>query len=154
MITLGLNLGGPENQNWPILDAWKKLAQSVARLAGEPKTWRKHVPGVNVVYFVPGSVIRHETVQETRVARFSRKEKLIITNVLVPSAIARVYDEAFVLLVKELLKSVDLASMVFHEKGVHGFDGEAAKRIVFAAAIEVADSSGDPKLRAQVEHLI
>ena len=53
MITLGANFGGPDDTAFK--RAWTRVAIAIGETrGGEVEEWEGTVPGVNVVFYVPG----------------------------------------------------------------------------------------------------
>lgn len=152
MITTGLCLGGPEQQEWGVAQAWGCLERGIEKYAGEPKRWRNRVPGVNVIYFVPGSVMTHESVTILKAVRFSRKSKLLIVNAPIQPDSARDYHQSLSIMISAVRESIDLAKDAFARKGAEPFDVTRASEILSSAVEKVlsANSCGGKaaKLRA------
>ena len=142
MITTGLFSGGPEQFGWGVGRAWGCLERAIERFAGEPKQWRERVSGVNVIFFVPGSVMAHESVTVLKAVRFSRKSKLLIVNAPISQDVARDYDRSLSLMISAVGKSIDLADDAFARKGAEPFDAEAARHILARAIDDVINADG------------
>ncbi|HEX2971536.1 MAG TPA: hypothetical protein VHP11_04350 [Tepidisphaeraceae bacterium] len=108
-----------------------RVANAIGEACGEAEEWEGTVPGVNVVFYVPGSVMDHVSVTKIEAARFSRKRKLLLVNVPVPKEIVRDWNQSLLFLIDALCKANAIAAEVFgHKKGMEPFDLAKAEAII------------------------
>lgn len=91
MITIGVVLGGPEVASAPVGRLVRRLARHVEGERGEFQFGS--TAAVNVVFHVPGSILRETEHEGLRDAKFSRVKKLLMVQVAVPPDIASSTDE-------------------------------------------------------------
>ena len=129
MITLGAKFGGPEEMEFR--EAWKCAATAIREARhqkkGEPED---DTPGVNVVFYVSGSVIEFSRIKEIEPARFSRKRKLLLVDVPAPKNIRDNFDKSLSFIMDSLGKANAIAVEVFERKGAEPFDLAKANAIV------------------------
>jgi hypothetical protein len=135
MISLGANFGGPELSDSGAKRAYLSVANGIrGALPRELTEWKGRVPGVNVVFYVPGSVLEYEYVNKIAAARFSRKRKLVLVNVPVPKTLVADYSGSRRFMFDSLLKANEIAAARFASKGVAElFDWQTANSIVAQA---------------------
>lgn len=126
MISIGVNLGGPE----PVgIDASLRAAMRVVK-AARGNGYESHTtPAVNVVFYVPGSLMDYADLKKIEAARFSRKQKLLLVAVPVPKE--EVEGGGSVEFVTSALHEANrIAAETFAKKGAGPFDLERAEAIV------------------------
>ena len=134
MITLGAQFGGPEQNGSPIDVAILSVMDAVRDARGERN--KGAAPAVNVVLYIPGSCgIAAPTKIEA--ARFSRKQKLLLVAVPVPSEMIN-SSCALDFVISALHQANAIAADVFAKKNVGTFDLAAADAIVEKAKAEIA----------------
>ena len=101
--------------------------QAVEDVCGEPETIS--TPRVNVVFYVPGSLLAFEDLKKIEAARFTRKEKLLLVAVPVSREVAKL-GASVAFIVDALRQAVAIAADVFARKKVAGFDLADAEVIV------------------------
>src|SRR4029450_2297709 len=85
-------------------------------------------PGVNVVFYVPGSLGDFD-IPGIQASRFSRKEKLVLVAVPVPQEVAEA-GGAVGFVVDALRRANEIAAQVFARKGAEPFDLAGAEALV------------------------
>jgi hypothetical protein len=129
MITLGAKFGGPEETAF--MAAYRKVATTIEGLrGGKFEEWGGVIAGVNVVFYVPGSVIADSGLTVIGPGRFSRKQKLLLVNVPVPKTILQDLEGSISFLIEALHKANAVAANVFSRKGLEPFDFETAEAMV------------------------
>jgi hypothetical protein len=86
-------------------------------------------PGVNVVFYVPGSVAQYENLTKIEASRFSRKQKLLLVAVPVPKEVAQA-GGSIDFVIAALHQANAIAAEVFAKKGSDPFDLAKAEAIV------------------------
>ena len=87
-------------------------------------------PGINVLFLVPGSIWKHDHVKKDIGAiRFTRKQKMLLINVLVPEEMVRT-GGSVEFVIDALHKANAIARDVFSKKHVGPFDFDAAESLV------------------------
>ena len=126
MISVGINLGGPERL--PIEGLLRTAMKAIKSTRGE--AYESHrLPGVNVVFYIPGSISDYEDLRKIEAARFSRKQKLLLVAVPVPKE--EVESGGSVEFVIDSLHQANaIAAEVFARKGTEPFDLDSAEAIV------------------------
>ena len=146
MITIGVNFGGPEQHGSPIYKLLNAAGMAITKERGawvgtddfgpcdpRPTSGRYFeagsAPAVNVIFYVPGSLISYDELKKIEASRFSRKQKLLLVAVPVPKAVAQSGGSvAFV--IDALHQANALAAEVFARKGVGEFDLAKAETLV------------------------
>jgi hypothetical protein len=142
MITTGTHLGGPEQITAAFNEVDRQISKAVAELlGGDVDEWEGSIPGVNVVFYVPGSVMDHASITKIEAARFSRKRKLLLVNVPVPPDIILNREKSLAFIVDALHKANAIAGEVFSQKGSEPFDLQKADAIVEQARNVVTSST-------------
>ena len=111
----------------PIFQLMCATMQAVEDVCGEPETIS--TPRVNVVFYVPGSLLAFEDLKKIEAARFTRKEKLLLVAVPVSREVAKL-GASVAFIVDALRQAVAIAADVFARKKVAGFDLADAEVIV------------------------
>jgi hypothetical protein len=126
MISMGINLGGPERL--PIEGLLRSAVKAIKSARGEG--YESHrLPGVNVVFYIPGSISDYANLKEIEAARFSRKQKLLLVAVPVPKE--QVESGGSVEFVIDSLRHANaIAAETFARKGTEPFDLDGAEAIV------------------------
>jgi hypothetical protein len=141
MITTGADYGGPEHFDCIFLEMDRSVGQAMFELrGGDVEEWEGKIPGVNVVFYVPGSVMDHASVTKIEAARFSRKRKLLLVNVPVPREVIWDREKSLSFIIDALHKANAIAAEVFAHKGSEPFDFQKAEAIVEHARNVVAGS--------------
>jgi hypothetical protein len=127
MISIGADFGGPKMGESPLGLIIRSAMNAAANVRGD---WAEgSAPGVNVVFYVPGSVAQYENLTKVEASRFSRKQKLLLVAVPVPKEIEN--DGGSVEFVIDALhKANAIAADVFAKKGSEPFDLAKAEAIV------------------------
>ena len=86
-------------------------------------------PAVNVIFYVPGSLIGYDDLKKIEPARFSRKQKLLLVAVPVPKDVAE-SGGSIDFVIDALHKANAIAAEVFAKKGVGAFDLAKAEMLV------------------------
>ncbi len=124
MLFIGSVQGGPE------VDAslFGKMEKSLMALAVEERGDFSvgSSAAVNVVYHVPGSIVRTLDYEGLRTGIFSRKQKLLMVQVAVPIAVANSNDveELAGFFVWSLHEANSIASDYFKKKGIKYSEGK------------------------------
>jgi hypothetical protein len=126
MISIGINLGGPERL--PIEDLLRAAikAAKAARDDGDDFLGK---PSINVVFYVPGSLNVYKDLNKIEAARFSRKQKSLLVAIPVPLELVQ-SRTAIDFVVDALFQASRLAADIFTRKGCDPFDLERAEAIV------------------------
>jgi hypothetical protein len=126
MISIGVNLGGPEAVR---IESLLRAAMKAVK-AARGNSYESHAhPAVNVVFYVPGSLIDYADLKQMEPARFSRKQKLLLVAVPVPKEeVERGGSVDF--LIDALHEANRIAAETFAKKGTELFDFENAEVIV------------------------
>jgi hypothetical protein len=114
MIAIGAVYGEPEQKGSAIDQAISAAMRAAAKLRAP---WEiGHIPGVNVVFSVPGRLTSPDW-EGLRDGKFSRKQQFLMIQVAVPrEMVSSVETEDFI--VESLHKANALALKVFHKKGI------------------------------------
>jgi hypothetical protein len=86
-------------------------------------------PGLNVVFYVPGSLGDFSNVTKIAAGRFSRKQKLLLVEVPVPRDVAE-SGGSVEFVIDALRQAIVIAAEVFARKGHEPFDPARANAIV------------------------
>lgn len=158
MIAIGVNYGGPEQHRSRIRTLLSAAMNAVADERGEwvggddfgpgaprPSTGRffevGSAPAVNVLFYVPGSLLAYSDLTKIEAARFSRKWKLLLVAVPVPKDVAEAGGSAeFV--VGALRQAVAIAAEVFAGKKVGTFDRAGAESLIEKVRAALAAQAG------------
>jgi hypothetical protein len=126
MITTGDHFRGPELKDSPI---WKLLGATMSAVIAARGDWKEgSSPGVNVVFYVPGSLGDFD-ISTIEASRFSRKHKLLLVAVPVPRHL--VYgDGLFEFVIDALFQANRIAAETFARKKAGHFDLAQANAIV------------------------
>jgi hypothetical protein len=84
---------------------------------------------VNVVFYVPGSLVSYEDLKKIEAARFSRKQKLLLLAVPVPKEEVE-SGGSVEFVVGALRRAKAIAAETFARKGSESFDIERAEAII------------------------
>lgn len=126
MISIGVNLGGPERL--PVEEFLRAAMRAVKSVRGEDYDSHRQ-PSVNVVFYVPGSLIDYDKLKKVEAARFSRKLKLLLVAVPVP--MEEVESGGSVDFVIDALHQANrIAAETFARKGTEPFDLKNAEALV------------------------
>lgn len=146
MISTAVYFGGPEQKNSELSKLFGATERALRAIRGPwvgsddfgPCASRPQagpyfevgsLPAVNVVFYVPGSLVRYEDLTKTEAARFSRKQKLLL--VAVPVSKEEVESGGSVEFVIDALHEANrIAAETFARKGTEPFDLETAEAIV------------------------
>ena len=129
MITVGGHFRGPEVDDLPI---GRTIARVMEVLMDARGNWELgSSPGVNVVFYVPGSLGTFD-IDGIHPGRFSRKRRLLLVEVAVPVKIAK-GENATEFVIKALYEANAIAEEVFVRKRVSGFDRAKADAIIDSA---------------------
>jgi acetylornithine deacetylase/succinyl-diaminopimelate desuccinylase-like protein len=162
MITIGVNYGGPEQKGAGIYNLLNAAMNAIADERGpwvggddfspgdpQPATGKYFnvgsAPAVNVIFYVPGSVLTYSDLRQIEPARFSRKQKLLLVAVPVPPEIVN-SDKALDFVIDALHKANAIAAEVFAKKNVGTFDLQKADAIVEKAKAEIATGRYDKQV--------
>jgi len=131
MITTGSKYGGLEHSN----SAFKKLDMKVEQAlcainGGNGESWVGRIWGVNVVFYVSGSLIPDAGVRRIEAKRFSRAQKLLLVNVPVPDDILDDFQKSLAFTMYALQEAVVITAAVFAKKRVGPFDVAKAQAII------------------------
>ena len=131
---VGSQLGGPELQDSVTDNVVSRFQTLISKIA---KT--KHLDStsaeLNIVVFLPGSIIQYDDVQEVDIARFSRQKNALLARVKIPIELTDPHDVAQYL-IESTYKAIDLAVDVCEKKGVE-FAAEDCHRILEEARKEL-----------------
>jgi hypothetical protein len=126
MISMGVYLGGPKRL--PIEKLLRATMKAIMSARGEGYESHRQ-PGVNVVFYVPGSINDYADLKKIEAARFSRKKKLLLVAVPVPKEVVESGGSAeFV--IDSLHQANAIAAETFARKGDEPFDLARAEAIV------------------------
>lgn len=162
MITIGVNYGGPEQKGAGIYNLLNAAMESIADERGpwvggddfglgdlQPAAGKYFnvgsVPAVNVIFYIPGSVLTYSDLKQIEAARFSRKQKLLLVAVPVPPEMIN-SDKALDFVIDALHKANAIAAEVFARKNVGTFDLREADAIVEKARAEIATGRYDKQV--------
>jgi hypothetical protein len=144
MISIGVYLGGPEQLR--VDELLRATMRSLSAVRGpwvggddfEPGKPRPasgrffekgSSPAVNVIFYVPGSLLGYADLKQIEAARFSRKQKLLLVGVPVPKEeVASGGSVEFV--IGALHQANRIAAETFAKKGTEPFDFEKAEALV------------------------
>jgi hypothetical protein len=146
VISIGINFGGPEQDGSCIQRLLSAAAQAVSKERGPwvgsddfgpcdlrpvagPYFEVGSSPAVNVVFYVPGSLVSYEDLKKIEAARFSRKQKLLLLAVPVPKEEVE-SGGSVEFVVGALRRANAIAAETFARKGTEPFDLEKAEAIV------------------------
>jgi hypothetical protein len=125
MIVIGAVLGGPELEDSPIGLAIDAALEAACELRKPFEIGDE--PGVNVVFYVPGSITGPDWVG-LRDGKFSRKRQFLMVQVAVPKEVVdSPNSQAFV--IESLRAASKVAFVKFHKKGIE-FALSAAEALV------------------------
>ena len=154
MITIGVNYGGPEQKGAGIFQLFSAVMRAISDERGlwiggddfgpgvpEPACGKYFrvgsSPALNVVFYVPGSLLAYRDLTRIEPARFSRKQKLLLVAVPVPPEMIN-SSCALDFVIGALHQANAIAAEVFAKKNVGTFDLAAADAIVEKAKAEIA----------------
>ncbi len=154
MISIGAQFGAPEHARASIRRAIFAAMDAISDERGpwvgeddfgpgdpQPATGKYFAvgsaPAVNVIFYVPGSVLTYSDLGQMEAARFSRKQKLLLVAVPVPPEMINSPD-ALDFVIGALHKANAIAAEVFAEKNVGVFDLQKADELVEKARAEIA----------------
>ncbi len=86
-------------------------------------------PALNVVFYVPGSILAFDDLKQIEAARYSRKKKLLLVAVPVPRDVAA-SDGSVEFVIGALRKANAIAAEVFAKKGKEPYDLAKAEWLV------------------------
>ena len=113
MISVGSVLGGPEQMGAPIQDCIRAVSKAVFEICGHDG-----VPGVNTVFYVPGSLTAPDF-DYPRTGKFSKREQLLMVQVPLRQEIVDAPPHE---VVRHLLDALHAANAVafdfFSQKGI------------------------------------
>ena len=137
MISIGMNLGGPEQL--PIEKLLRTTMKAVQSARGEG--YESHrLPSVNVVFYVPGSISDYADLKKIEAARFSRKQKLLLVAVPVPKEEVE-SGGSVEFVIDSLHQANTIAVETFARKGDEPFDLARAEAIVDQVERSLSDHS-------------
>jgi hypothetical protein len=125
MISIGVQLGGPESV---AIEALLRAAMTTMICARGEKG-DDASPEVNVVFYVPGSLLQYADLRKIEATRFSRKERLLLVAVPVPTDVAH-HGGSVRFLIDALHQAIAIAAEAFARKGLVNFDIHASTLIV------------------------
>lgn len=130
MITIGGHFGGPEHHNSELWHTHGAVGNAIfsCRNGWEPGD----SPGVNVVFYYPGSICAHSHMNGLKLERYSRREKLVLVTQLVPAELVRTGVPASFML-DAIRRACEIAADVFRSKSGGDFDLTKAIAIVDCA---------------------
>jgi len=146
MISIGIHRGGPELKDSKVDKAIRAAAIAVAEIRGpwvrsdecessgsssEEETFFQEgsTPAINIIFYIPGTVMQYDDVTQITATRFTRKRKLLLVTVPVPpELIQSSRAEQFVL--DALHQSIQIAADAFAKKSVEPFDLAQAETLV------------------------
>ena len=127
MISIGAMYGGPEHEGSAI-DKIITAAMNAAMAARGD--WTEGTsPGVNVVFYVSGSVVTHHGPEKIEAARYSRKQRLLLVAVPMPPDVADA-GGSIEFIVHALRQANGIAAEIFAKKGTEPVDAARAEAIV------------------------
>ena len=144
MISIGVNLGGPEQLRIDeLLRATMRSLSAVRgswvggddfepgkpRPASGPFFEKGSSPAVNVIFYVPGSLLGYDDLKKIEAVRFSRKQKLLLVAVPVPKEEVET-GGSIDFVIGALHEANRIAAETFAGKGTEPFDLERAEAIV------------------------
>jgi hypothetical protein len=139
MISIGIHNNGPELEGSPIDELLGATMRAVSVARG--KGYEAHAsPAVNVVFYVPGSLGGFD-IPKIEESRFSRKQKLVLVAVPVPSEVAQA-GGSVEFVIDALHKANAIAAEVFARKGKEPFDLAKAEAIVEKVRESLAPQAG------------
>lgn len=142
MISIGANYGGPELDGVLVE---KVILSAMSAIDDARGNWTEgSVPTVNVVFHVPGSIVKAVPAQ-IEPARLSRKQRLLLVAVPVPPEMIN-SDKALDFVIDALHKANAIAAEVFAKKNVGTFDLQKADAIVAKARAEIATGRYDKQV--------
>jgi hypothetical protein len=145
MIATGMFSGGPELHPSPINDAWSRV--SVILSDNCPWGWVGNTPGIQVKFYVSGSVFDYSGKIMAGAVRASRKRRVLLVNVLVPLDVVHDFEKSFTFLLESLHSANRMAKEIFAAKKIGAFDFAKAESIVNQAARYLTDN----EFRAGIE---
>ena len=135
MITTGNHFRGPELENSRIWNLLGATMRAVIAARGECEEGSS--PGVNVVFYVPGSLGDFD-IQRIEASRFSRRQKLVLVAVPVPKEVVEVGgSREFV--IDALHQANMIAVETFARKKAGQFDLDRAEAIVEKVSQSLVD---------------
>lgn len=139
MITIGIQMGGPEQKGSPIRNTLIK-AMNIAGEAREPNYNEGMEAWINPIFIVPGSIWKPEF-DGYELGHFSKKEKGLVVQIAVPQSVAD--GEGIQQFIgASLREAVRLASAYFASKGI-SFSTLKAERIILAIETALERSAVD-----------
>jgi hypothetical protein len=159
MITIGVNYGGPEQKGSGV---YRQLNAAMSAISdargpwvggddfepGEPRPVTGpffevgSAPALNVIFYVPGSLLSYSDLKKIEAARFSRTKKLLLVAVPVPRDVVQAGGSVgFV--IDALRQAVAVAAEVFARKNVGVFDQARAEAIIQKVQEALATRRGD-----------
>lgn len=143
MITLGGHFRGPELEKSAIDRLIGRAMRSVADARGD---WKEgDAPGVNVVFYVPGSLGDFPDIPELAAGRFSRKQKLLLVEVPVPRALVA-SGGSVDWVIDALRQACLIAAKVFEQKKAGPFDLAKANAIIDRVAQALSSTANLPSV--------
>jgi len=118
MLSIGAVHGGPETAGLLIGKFEKRLMCMVSEMRGDFKFGS--AAALNVVFHIPGSILRNLDYEGLRDGTFSRKEKFLMIQVAVPKEIVESCDkeEIFRFLFDSLREANRIGALYFKKKKV------------------------------------
>jgi len=118
MLSIGAVYGGPKSEYGLIMEFEKRLMCMVSDMRGDFKFGS--TAALNVVFHIPGSIIRNLDYEGLRDGKFSRARKLLMIQVAVPKEIAESQDEEaiFRFLFDSLREANRIAALYFKKKKI------------------------------------
>jgi hypothetical protein len=136
MITIGVDIGGPEIIGTPIDRSIMAAMRGAITARGNCQ--EGSVPAVNVVFFTPGSVGGLPDWDHGRVVKYSAKRKLLLVQVAVPEEMVR-SKSALDYVIKELYGANALAFEFYRQKGIDFALADAEKLVAEIRRIAAAE---------------
>lgn len=144
MIAVGIHLGGGESQC--ITSLLRATGLALSKACGPwvgnddygpgdpipqsgPYFKDGDAPALNVVFYVPGSLMSFDDLKQIEAARYSRKKKLLLVAVPVPRAVAA-SGGSVEFVIGALRRANAIAAEVFAKKGSEPYNTAEAERIV------------------------
>lgn len=126
MISIGVNLGGPERL--PVEELLRAATRAVKSARGEGYESHRQ-SSVNVVFYVPGSLTSYQDLKKIEAARFSRKQKLLLVAAPVPKE-ETASGGSVEFVIDALHQANRIAAETFARKGTEPFDFDKAEALV------------------------
>jgi len=118
MLGIGAVYGGPKSEYGPIEKFVNRLMNMVSEMVGDFKIGS--AAALNVVFHIPGSIIRNLDYEGLRNGRYWKEDKVLMIQVAVPKEIAESQDEEaiFHFLFDSLREANRIAALYFKKKKI------------------------------------